>query len=665
MILDELVLVNYGIYRGEHRILLTPPSPERPIVLFGGMNGAGKTTLLDALQLVFYGKLARCSNRSNGSYDDFLAASINRHSTPEEGARLDVQFRRQHEGADQIYRVSRSWRQQGMGIRESLDVFVGGEYDPTVSQAWPDYAEEIIPSRLANLFFFDGEKIEALADLDKAGELLKTAVHSLLGLDIVDTLNQDLGNLIARKAKESIPENSAAVDAEKLGHAIKAMEANAELLFQQRTSSKTRLEQAHYRVQRLGQRLQSEGGDLFQQKDAIQSERTDVDQRVHSFDESIRSLAADALPLLMVDGALARIRTQSQAEREAQHAETLQALLAERDKTVIAFAQEIGIESVQRRRLLQFLKKDQRRRTAVGTECYLGLSDDARGFLRSLSESESDLRGRLDALLGERRALAHEMLTLDRKLKAIPDEDAIRPLLDELATANDQCEALERELAQLEREEAAVRGEIERTSSALGRLQGQLAESQMKAEDTARVVRYSRSSQEILSAFRKIVVERHIESIQRLVLECFTDLARKHDLLGSITINPKTFEVRLFSNDGALLSPDRLSAGERQLLAVSLLWGLAKASNRPLPAVIDTPLGRLDSSHRKNLVERYFPHASHQVLLLSTNEEIRGDYLQALSQFIGHHYLLDYDEESKTTNVRIGYFDGEAKQHAA
>ena len=39
-----------------------------------------------------------------------------------------------------------------------------------------------------------------------------------------------------------------------------------------------------------------------------------------------------------------------------------------------------------------------------------------------------------------------------------------------------------------------------------------------------------------------------------------------------------------------------------------MLWGLARASARPLPAVIDTPMARLDAAHRENLVERYLLH---------------------------------------------------------
>ena len=64
--------------------------------------------------------------------------------------------------------------------------------------------------------------------------------------------------------------------------------------------------------------------------------------------------------------------------------------------------------------------------------------------------------------------------------------------------------------------------------------------------------------------------------------------------------------------------------------AISMLWALARTSGRPLPMIIDTPLGRLDSEHRANLVQRYFPAASHQVILLSTDTEVDGRLLAEL-----------------------------------
>ena len=155
---------------------------------------------------------------------------------------------------------------------------------------------------------------------------------------------------------------------------------------------------------------------------------------------------------------------------------------------------------------------------------------------------------------------------------------------------------------------------------------------------------------------RDAVIRRHLARIEALVLDSFQQLLRKKTLVASLRIDPESFQLALTGRDGNPLPPDRLSAGERQLLATSVLWGLARASGRPLPTVIDTPLGRLDSSHRRRLVTHYFPLASHQVILLSTDEEIAGGYFEALKPYIGRVYHLKFDEERATTSVEPGYF---------
>ena len=89
---------------------------------------------------------------------------------------------------------------------------------------------------------------------------------------------------------------------------------------------------------------------------------------------------------------------------------------------------------------------------------------------------------------------------------------------------------------------------------------------------------------------------------------------------------------------------------------MSVLWGLSRAAARPLPAIIDTPMARLDAKHRDKLVERYFPHASHQVIVLSTDTEIERQYFESLQPFIARAYHLDYDDENKRTVAEEGYF---------
>jgi DNA sulfur modification protein DndD len=114
--------------------------------------------------------------------------------------------------------------------------------------------------------------------------------------------------------------------------------------------------------------------------------------------------------------------------------------------------------------------------------------------------------------------------------------------------------------------------------------------------------------------------------------------------------------VWLSGSSGQLLTADQLSVGERQLLAVAMLWGLAHAAGQPLPVVIDTPLGRLDSSHRHHLVDRYFPQASHQVVLLSTDTEIDAEARKRLQRYISRAYQLDFDPAAAASTVRPGYF---------
>ncbi len=127
-------------------------------------------------------------------------------------------------------------------------------------------------------------------------------------------------------------------------------------------------------------------------------------------------------------------------------------------------------------------------------------------------------------------------------------------------------------------------------------------------------------------------------------------------LVERILIDPTTFAITLYDDAGQAIAKQRLSEGEKQIFAISVLWGLARASARPLPAVIDTPMARLDAAHRQHLVERYFPNASHQVIIFSTDTEVDRQYYQALQPHIARAYHLNYDEQTKQTVGEEGYF---------
>jgi DNA sulfur modification protein DndD len=189
----------------------------------------------------------------------------------------------------------------------------------------------------------------------------------------------------------------------------------------------------------------------------------------------------------------------------------------------------------------------------------------------------------------------------------------------------------------------------------------QTVDSEISQEKIDRTILYAQKAQRNLTQFKAQVVENNIAKLETLILQSFQELIRKETLVQAIRIDPKAYQLQLTGSDGNELSTERLSAGERQLLAVAMVWGLSRASGRPLPAIIDTPLGRLDSKHRKHLITRYFPYASHQVLLLSTDEEINENHLQQLKPQIGRSYYLDYDQKTRTTTVKEGYFTKESE----
>ena len=133
MLFRELVLHDVGVYRGR-QILPLATTPDRPVVLIGGLNGCGKTTLLDSLQLVMYGSRARCSGRAGRSYEEFLRSLINHKASPEDGAAIRLSFSVELEGLTHEYVVHRSWRVAGKKVRESLEVRFDGRHSRSLSE---------------------------------------------------------------------------------------------------------------------------------------------------------------------------------------------------------------------------------------------------------------------------------------------------------------------------------------------------------------------------------------------------------------------------------------------------------------------------------------------------------------------------------------------------
>jgi DNA sulfur modification protein DndD len=656
MTIDELVLHNFSLYRGRQVITFTP-RPGRPVILIGGLNGTGKTTILDALQLALYGKLARCSNRGTLAYEEFLRHCIHRKVSPAEGAAVELQFHHMSAGVEHTYRIHRSWLCGSRGVKERVEVLVDGRLDPVLSQAWGEHVEEFIPARIAHLFFFDGEKIESLADFESAAEVLTTAIHSVLGLDLVDRLASDLV-VLERRRRIALKGASEQHDITKGQEEIERLEREHGDILLVRGETQNDFDLKKKKLQELEVSFEREGGQFYERRGSLEVERRSIVEQLRRSEDELRELADGPAPLLMVRDLLSAVAEQIQREEQATQAEVLDGILDKRDLQIVETARASGAPDRSLKAIRRFLSDDRGlRRRASAQQRYLHLDAEARESLTVLRNSVlSDNEARARQLMQAVSRLSNDLINVDRTLSSIPEPETVAALVEERRKLGSEIAHVQAKLALLDAELEKKRRQRDQQQSKLVKQIERQVSADLEKEDTARMISHSSQARTVLQTFRREVAHRHVGRIEQLVFDSFQHLLRKRTLVSELRIDPQRFTVELRNGDGRAISAERLSAGERQLLAVSLLWGLARASGRPLPVITDTPLGRLDASHRVHLVERYFPHASHQMILLSTDKEIDKEYYEKLKPWISHSYRLDFDEEVGGTQVRPGYF---------
>jgi DNA sulfur modification protein DndD len=132
-------------------------------------------------------------------------------------------------------------------------------------------------------------------------------------------------------------------------------------------------------------------------------------------------------------------------------------------------------------------------------------------------------------------------------------------------------------------------------------------------------------------------------------------LLRKKQFIKRIEVNPKSYALHLFGKDETRISKNILSAGEKQVFAIAILWALSKVSGREIPIIIDTPLARLDSNHRHNLVTNYFPKAGKQVIIFTTDTEIDKQSYRLLEDKVARSYFL-MSKNGEPSVIKHGYF---------
>ena len=667
MILTRLTVNDFGVFRNEHTVDLSPKDG-RSIILFGGKNGAGKSTVLEALRLCLYGAGALGVAVSKDDYLSFLGSRI--HTNPHAliqptFASIQVEFSYSQADGLGTYKVTRSWeRRNGNKVSEFLSVERNGKtLEEIEAENWQDFIRELIPPGVSQLFFFDGEKIQQLAEDTTDQQALADAIKSLLGVDIVESLQADLRlhvSRLARPGRDNL-QLSQARDLEKL---INSLKRKLTTLRAQREERDRKIQDLKVRIDRSESSFASHGGAFARNRDQLIQQEGILKERISQLEQTIRDHCAGLLPFTLVADLCARLKSQLSLEEQAAQVRAGQSLLLsakteinERLDRKFLFSDLPDVSETAKRdihtRISRVLSEPLRVEHIQPVECVHQLSvSTSRTLLNWIEQATTNVSQTIKSLTVDLERAHRELHGVAEKVRKIPTDDVLKPILDEIHGLN---ENLVKASTQAILKDQAIT-DLELELSEAERRHAQIAQ-KLAAE-----ARYSGKLhllprvQNVLEQYRLKLIEKKVAQLQGAVTECFNLLCRKKDSLRTIRIDSRTFSITLCDRENRPLRKAQLSAGEKQIYAISMLWALGKTSGRPLPIVIDTPLARLDSDHRRLLVEHYFPLASHQVIILSTDTEVDQDYFEQLKPSVARAYHLDYDQIQSSTLIKQGYF---------
>lgn len=653
MIIKSLTLNNFRVFNGVNDINLAPASDDKSIILFGGLNGAGKTSILTGVRVALYGRAAFGFNMTAGEYQEQLAALIHKgNGIQHNNASIELVFTYSQQGEENEYKVIRSWKK---GQKDKLSLYKNEVPEAALGyDQCQAFLNELIPIGVADLFFFDGEKIADLAE-DQSGAVLQTAVRRLLGIDVIERLKNDLNIFLKPHQSQTMPDkvknDIAMLEQTRVQH-----EELSDTLVNDADELIKPIEGINERIQKAQTDVMSLGGAWAKTKAQEEARVKELQLTKANIEANIRKEMESSLPFSLAQNTLkGLLKTLDNEAKTKQKQAFITEFSKYKTQLLTSLTGDTAATESATSAIETCLAQYQNDIDVNNTALQLDLSERERGqIVHQIEVSAPKSYSEFEHL---KKQLADIELELDGaalNIARAPDESRVADKLKDISDLNE--EKTEAILARNNKLTDA-KTEIEKAVEIAKSIQ-KLHDKYKTATNVSDAVFNAQNTNLLLEKFAEELTQVRVKQLEAEFIKSYQKLARKDDLNISARINITTFDVELIDEHKNTINRKALSAGEKQIYAIAILEALGKTSGRKLPIIIDTPLGRLDSHHRDKLIERYFPDASHQVIILSTDTEVDENYFNQgkFGNSISHAYEIQFNGETKASKLAEGYF---------
>lgn len=405
------------------------------------------------------------------------------------------------------------------------------------------------------------------------------------------------------------------------------------------------------RLEELRHRYEIKGGAASERRQELLQQQAELHAALEQNQNQLVEIASNELPLVLVNDLILQIKLQAEDEHNDL---VMQQALEQINELLESYCEKHPEHAQESKSFVEYIKEHSGMN--VNDPVYQ-VSDHALFQLNTLLEKLlEDSKKAANEVLLKKRELRKQLNNVESYLSLDIDESTLEKIRNQMKEIEAEVVRIEVHIKDVQQKSSEINGKLTEKNAELRDAVDIYLKNAEFLDDSERMMKYSNLALRILNEYSVALQSRKARALSETITACYKKLASKKNLIERIEMDPETLDVHYFGEDGMIVDQGSLSAGEKQLMVISILWALAICSKKKLPVIIDTPLSRLDSTHRAALVTTYFPQASEQTIILSTDSEIDRHYYDMMQEYIGDEFTLNYSEDTKSTTISRGYF---------